>query len=657
MKIKVLISILLVLVLAGCGQPKATQTPVRPTAAPGQPVFEEASCPFELPYGQVEGRTVECGYLLVPENREDPDSATIRLAVAIFHHPDGASEPDPIIYLEGGPGGSSLELLYLTFDIVYAPLFEANRDIILFDQRGVGLSEPALDCPAAQELDLELLDSELNGEELSDEQAMDLYEQALRACEEDLLQVADLSAYNTVANAADVNDLRIALGYDKVNLWGISYGTRLALGVMRDFPEGVRSVVIDSVYPPDVDLFLETPANIARALDVLFAGCAADEACNAAYPDLRTVFFDTVAYLNENPAHLSVTHMLNGETYPVLLDGDSLIGLVFQFLYDSDIIPSLPQIIYQTAEGNFDQAMFLFGSFIAQYEAISGGMQHSVECNEEAVFGSAEDFQAMMARFPELNGLFEDSLMGERGYAFCAEWDSGEAGPLENEPVTSDIPTLVLAGEYDPITPPAWARRAAETLSNGYVFEFPGTGHGASVGDDCPVSMVISFFQDPSKAPDDSCMASMGAPDFVVASAGGETVELVPFTDDLMGLSGVVPAGWKTEQVGFYSRESAGVDAAVLLIQSAPLEAEQFLDLFAGQIGLDEVPAPDTQRDANGLTWSLYALNVQGLSLDIALAQTDGLTLLVVLQSAPYERDSLYESVFLPVVDELVPIP
>jgi len=237
----------------------------------------------------VEGETVECGYLIVPEDRADPDSRDIRLAVAIFRHPDGAPEPDPIIYLEGGPGGSPLEIRAPNF-AYFGPIFAANRDIILFDQRGVGFSEPALDCPALTELYLDLLDFEADGELLTAQEILDRKVEAFMACAEDLSAVADLSAYNTVANAADVNDLRLALGYDQVNLYGSSYGTRLALGVMRDFSEGVRSVVLDAPYGPDADIYLDTPSSFDRALTVLTKECAADDACNAAYPDLRTCF-------------------------------------------------------------------------------------------------------------------------------------------------------------------------------------------------------------------------------------------------------------------------------------------------------------------------------------------------------------------------------
>ena len=359
-----------------------TATPQQATATiaatPRGPSYEKTACPFRLPVGVSEGKDVECGYLVVPEDRADPQTRSIRLAVAIFRNPTKPVKPDPIVYLSGGPGGSALEFAYLAYAQQVEPFFAAQRDIILFDQRGVGLSKPALDCPAASALDLQLLDPEKDGKVLSPQEQADLMLQAMLACAKDLSGAAKLSAYNSVANAADVNDLRLALGYDQVNLWGISYGTRLAVEVMRDYAQGVRSVVLDSVYPPDVDLVAEEPANTMRVFTTLFDGCAADKACNAAYPDLRKTFFDLAAALTKNPAKLTATDPLTSKTYPVLLNGDTLIGTAFQMFYDSDMIPALPQIIYQAKAGDYSQLAQFIGVLVAQEKRHEPG--HAVLC-------------------------------------------------------------------------------------------------------------------------------------------------------------------------------------------------------------------------------------------------------------------------------------
>ncbi len=637
-------------------EPTATVEPT-PTEEPwAEPVatFEEGPCPFELPSGHAEGETVECGYLIVPEDRADPDSRDIRLAVAIFRYPDGAPEPDPIIYLEGGPGGSPLEIRAPNFDAYFGPIFAANRDIILFDQRGVGFSEPALDCPAFTELYLDLLDFEVDGELLTAQEILDRKVEAFMACAEDLSMVADLSAYNTVANAADVNDLRLALGYDQVNLYGSSYGTRLALGVMRDFPEGVRSVVLDAPYGPEVNIYLDTPSSFDRALTVLTKECADDDACNAAYPDLRTILFGTVDQLNESTTSFEVIHPLTRESYTKLLDGDGLTELVFRSLYNTAMRPLLPQAIYDAGEETFTSFVPTAMSGILRQDIRSWGMYFSVLCNEEILFSTWGEFEDAVAGYPEFAGFFAGFEVGGLAYAVCPNWGVGQADARENEPVTSDIPTLIMTGEYDPIVPPGWGQRAAETLTNSYFFEYPGMGHGVSFGD-CPRSMMLAFLDDPATAPDDACIAVLEIASFVVPMEAAD-IELEPFTSEELAISGAVPMGWTEVQRGIFARASSAVDMAVLLLDVVPMSAEDFLDIVTEQYGLAERPESTGAREANDLTWSLYTFQVQGVSRDLALAESEGLTLIVILRSAPNESDVLYEAVFLPAVEALVPL-
>ena len=392
-----------------------------------------------------------------------------------------------------------------------------------------------------------------------------------------------------------------------------------------------------------------------RAFNPLFDGCAADEACNAAYPDLRTVFFDAVDRLDENPLDIEITDALTRERYDAILTGDDLLGFLFSFLYHTDIIPSLPQIIYDASEGNVDMIALIFGSLLAQQEAMSHGMQLSVQCHEEIAFSSMEELEKAIAEYPELTPIFEQSIVGGLSFEVCAFWDAGVADAVENAPVASDIPTLVMSGEYDPITPPAWARRAAETLENSFFFEYPGVGHGASVVEGCPIDMMISFLGDPTVAPDGACIAEMDLPQFVVPGES-EAVEMEPFSNELFGISGVVPTGWTEAGPGVHSRGSSGLDVTVLVQQAAPLSAQDLLALLVQQLNLDEMPEGIGEREANDLTWTLYFLEMQGLHVDMALAESEGLALIVMMQSDPDEHDVLYETVFLPAVDALAPM-
>ncbi|HNS53125.1 MAG TPA: alpha/beta hydrolase [Anaerolineae bacterium] len=641
---------------ASAALPAASPVPAATaTAAPTPPpaAFEEDACPFDLPAGQVEGETVDCGYLVVPEDRSAPQGPSIRLAVAVFH-PGANPEPDPIVYLSGGPGGSALELIQYTFAELFEPILKANRDLVVFDQRGVGLSQPALDCPGLRALGLELLDEEIDGRPVSEEEALTMVRDAALECRQDLSAVAELSAYHTEASAADVEDLRLALYNGPVNLWGTSYGTWLALEVMRRYPVGIRSIVLDSVYPPDKDLLAEAPTNAARSIDLLFDTCAADEACRTAFPDLEATYRDTVERLNQEPARFQVTNPLTRDTYDVVMTGDNLATFLFQFLYATSVIPSLPQILYDASQGNYTVVAQLMGSLLAQGDAGSSGQQTSVLCHDEIAFGSEERFAEALADHPELKRAFSDSILGELGVEMCEDWQVGRADALLTQPVTSDLPVLVMSGEFDPITPPAWGRHVAGTLPNGFFFEYPGVGHGASTVAGCPQDMMLAFLADPGSVPEGACIEGMVDWSFALPVAAN-AVELVPFTSATFGIQGLVPEGWQEQaQPGVYARGSSATDAVVLIQQAATTNASELFGLLTQQLGT--VPAGAGQQEANGLTWDLYAAEVQGLSVDLALADGGGQAMVVLMQCYPQERATLYGAVFLPVVQALVPV-
>jgi len=477
----------------------ATASPT-PTSAPprtpvpitsGVPRFEPAECQFRLP----PGREVTCGYVVVPENRSSEADSGHRLwlHVAIVHSKSDQPAPDPVVYLGGGPGGNVSEYTYgiaRMFDRIYR-----DRDVIVFDQRGVGLSQPSLDCPEVDAYVLEMLDQNPTPEEET-RRSLEVYQ----TCRDRLAaEGIDLSAYNSAENAADVDDIRRALGYDEWNLYGVSYGTRLALTTMRDHPEGIRSVVLDSVVPLQVDLLSEIGPNAERAIDLLFERCAADAACDAAYPDLETFFFALVAQLNAVPITLRV------EPYDVLLDGDDLISVLRQLLYISDVIPDLPKMIYDIEQERYDDLVGWLGLLLFDGEYFSEGMYASVQCAEEVPFHVSDETEVMLDKLdPRLRDYFAASIDDYSG--LCDTWDVRTADLAENEPVVSAIPTLVLSGEYDPITPPAWGQLAAESLENVFYAEFRGLGHGVFGDRICARRIVEAFLSAPDVEPDLTCV-------------------------------------------------------------------------------------------------------------------------------------------------------
>jgi len=465
------------------------------------PHTESASCWMTLPDGVEEGKNVECGYLIVPEDRTDASSPTIQLAYAVLHASADTVKPDPIIYLSGGPGGNAVGELEGWIGTPYIQ----DRDLVLLDQRGTGYSQPTLNCPESEQ-----------GED-----------NATQTCHDRLVKEGvNLQAYNSAENAADVADLRVALGYKEWNLFGISYGTRLALTVMRDHPEGVRSVIIDSVYPPEVNSWEEYGTNTADVFHRFFKACADNADCSAAYPDLEKSFYDTVEKLNAEPASYSGTDSTTGQTSDKTMSGNDLIDRVFQIMYVSTSIPGLPYALSEVANGNY-AALDDLESGNAGQSALrqsadedvsdSEGMNNSVDCQEEVAFNDEAKAIANVPAEPKL--LHDNSVNAIQGtFSDCQIWNLKPADPKENQPVKSDIPTLVTAGEFDPITPAKWAKSAASYLPHSYFFVFPGGGHGVVDLNECTQGIMQSFLDDPSKEPDGSCVANITEPQWVLSS-------------------------------------------------------------------------------------------------------------------------------------------
>jgi pimeloyl-ACP methyl ester carboxylesterase len=494
------------------GVPPATLAPSpQPAATTSLPParFAGSSCDFALPEGRVEGRNLRCGFVTLPADRSAPGGPTVELAVAVFEALGDSPRPDPIVFLDGGPGGETLGGTTEYFQADFAPELQEEHDLVFFDQRGVGRSRPALDCPEYTDALYATLNTALTLEQANARDA-----RSMEACRQRLVgQGIDLAWFSSAASAADVSDMMRALGYHEWNLLGVSYGTRLALTILRDQPAGVRSVVLDSVYPPQVNRYVDLPGVAQRAFDTLFQGCAADRECAAAYPDLAGRFARLVQRLNERPQTAQVLNVFDGQTYDVRIDGDTAVEMLFTSLYITDYIPDLPELIAradaETAQGEA-AALGEWGWVIFLFEGLSEGDYYAVECAEEAAFSSAPELaEAARAVPPEVGRVFGDPAFLE----ICASWAARPPDPRENQAVRSDVPVLLLSGEYDPVTPPAYARLAAETLGRAQVVEFPGLGH-ATFASPCPIAIITDFIGDPAAAPDIRCVATMRPPPF-----------------------------------------------------------------------------------------------------------------------------------------------
>ncbi|HEU0294234.1 MAG TPA: alpha/beta fold hydrolase [Anaerolineales bacterium] len=469
-------------------EPSLTRSP----AITYQPTFVPAPCAFPVPRGY----SPECGYLIVPENRAQLDSQQIRLYVGIFRNRAGTPNPEgPVLKISGGPGSSGLNTAGYLLDKGMGALLE-QRDFIVFDQRGTGYSRPRLDCPERISITAAILGGRLTAEE-SAKAIIDSFQR----CRDRLIaEGIDLSAYNSVASAADINDLRTVLGYEQLNLYAISYGTRLALTFMRDYPNTVRSAVLDSAYPLDVNLYTTLAPNAERAFNVFFDHCAADPGCNNSYPELRTVFYGLVDELNVHPVFVPL--FIDNGKVNVRLDGGLLIDVLFGGLYSPAASATMPQMIYEVREGDYNVVSQRLERYFETSSAL--GMQMAVQCSEEFPFSTLQEAYAAAQNVqPQIAAYYPESV--QPLFAVCREWTLPPPDPRENLPVSSDVPALVLAGEGDPITPPEWGRRVAGDLSHAYFHEFPGNGHWVARSSNCAVQMALAFWEDPTVDPGSMC--------------------------------------------------------------------------------------------------------------------------------------------------------
>jgi pimeloyl-ACP methyl ester carboxylesterase len=604
---------------------------------------------MDLPPGAVEGEHITCGYVTVPEVRGtsgegEPERHTIRLAAAVIHSASKDPAPDPLVMLAGGPGDSALTSFVQILASPGLEGFWAERELVLVEQRGTRYSTPFLQCDEMSELKLDLL-----GENPGDEEEEALKLAAWTACRERFVESGvDLAAYNSVENAADIVAVADALGYDQVNLYGGSYGSLLAQHLMRDYPERVRSAILDAVSPlrHEPNLLYKAHATDG-ALRLLFTRCQDDTACNETYPDLEQVYFDLVDRLNAEPVTVQLQNPETGEVYDLLLTGDRLVVQTRNLLYITAILPDLPGAIYDMAEGDFSLLALIQSRFMFKLN-LADGMYNSVICTELADF-TAADMADAEGLYPEVAEVVED-LIDEVMLQPCQVWGVEHLGDQVTKPVAGDIPTLLLSGEFDPTVPPHLSEVAAEQLTRAYLYTFPGVGHSVLGSSPCTQAMILSFLDDPAQAPDASCLEEM--PGLVFRLPVAE-IALEPFTDEERGFRGLVPAGWQELAPANLARGSSATDQAYFVLEAQPGTAAELFSGLAGQLVLDPELEPSNRAEIGSLTWDLYTFEMQGLPIDLALAEDGEKAYFVLLVSPADEHEALYEQLFLPAVEAM----
>jgi pimeloyl-ACP methyl ester carboxylesterase len=477
-----------------------------PSSAAQGPPSHLALAPCRLPGVK---RKVRCGRFEVYEDRARHAGRKISLSVVVLPSIGPGREPDPVFVFEGGPGESAVESA--AGEAAGNADINRKRDIVLVDVRGTGDSN-GLQCKALQghEGVLGFLESFLPVE-------------GVRACRRDLEPRADLKLYTTTAAVDDVDDVRAALGYDRVNLQGGSYGTFAALNYMRRHPGHVRTAVLVGVVPPDTRMPLYFARDAQTALDQVIAACARDSSCHTAFPDPAGEMGRLLARLEAQPAEVTIKDPKTGQPLKIVLGRSAAAQTIRYMLYLPITAAQIPLQVHMAAQGDFArlaETAYFWGNLAA---SMAHGFFLSVTCAEDVPLftpAGAED---------AAKGTFLGDFRARVQKAACAEWPRGETPAGFTQPVRSEAPTLLISGERDPVTPAAWAERAARSLPRSKLLVVPGGGHGfdGEKGVDCLDRLATKFVERGTERDlDTSCVARVQPVPFALRDDRAAEVEL-----------------------------------------------------------------------------------------------------------------------------------
>jgi pimeloyl-ACP methyl ester carboxylesterase len=472
------------------------------TPTPNAPVGEKAGllltpCQLAAP-GLADRTSAECGTFTVYEDRTAQTGRQIHLRVAIIKTLSRNPAPDPFFFLTGGPGQAATES-YLQLASAFSRINQ-DRDIVLVDQRGTGGSNPLL-CRAPETTEVEA----------------DLH-QWLNDCLQTLEATADPRFYTTALAVDDLNDVRAALGYDQINLYGVSYGTRAALTYLRQYPQTVRTVILDGIVPSDEALGLDVARDAQRAFDLFFSRCQAEPDCRGTFPDLQAEFAAIDQTLAEAPVAVALAHPVTGEPTTFTLSHESFVQSLRLLTYAPETVALLPLLIHTTfTTGDYKlfaaQALLVGESLEA---SISEGMGYSVLCAEDVpFFTEAEAAQANQ-------DTYLGDLQTEQLRQVCEVWPRGDVPADFKQAVSAEVPVLLLSGEADPVTPPENGEHVKQTLPNSLHLTIPGQGHNV-IGRGCLPQVAADFVERGSLADlDVTCVALIQPMPFFLTFAGPE---------------------------------------------------------------------------------------------------------------------------------------
>ncbi len=430
-----------------------------PASATGQLDLQDCSPPGVV-------GSAQCATLTVPENRDLSDGRQIALNILVLPAVEEPRVADPMVFLHGGPGGAATDLA------VPFSNFRGwkNRDLVFVDQRGTGRSNP-LRCDPETFADTMRL-------------VLTFEFQGLEKCAANL--DADLTQYTTTIAVEDLEAVRTALGAEQFNLWGGSYGTRVALEYARRHPRSIRSMILRGVGGTTLNVPLHFARSSQIALDEVLDDCRHNEACSRTFPDLNDKYQATLARLASEPQAVSITHPATQTVEEVEVGRQMLAGIVHYLLYARQSANTIPLVIEQASQNEFSTALQIATQLVTQLARLDFGMTLSVVCAEDAPFFDLRDAR-LLAENTSVGDAFAINTIEA-----CSKWPRGVIPNDYRQPVRSDVPTMLISGSADPVTPYYLAMEATENLSNSLHLVLNDEGH-SGIAPGCVQGLMEEF--------------------------------------------------------------------------------------------------------------------------------------------------------------------
>lgn len=454
--------------------------------------IEWTSCWFDIPFLKI----IHCARLY-PSLQNSGNS--ISIPVVVIKNMGFSQNPDPVIYINGGPGNSvgidthsNVSYWINEFDSL-----GWNRDFIIYDHRGTGLSYPQPQCKELLDIHYKNLPRNISENDYYHE----LIEQT-KICYQNLAPSVSMSNFSTQHYMQDLRDLIDSLNYPTVNLYSVSYGTRVALELMRRSPEKLRSVILDSPFPSSINDVLSWPAILDNTVQNIFKRCRNNEVCHKKYPNLKELFTKALKQLKNEPMLVHLPEYYSDGHYDVFINDDRFVFSLFTAMYDSEITASLPDVINEVAQGKqkLMRPVITFYADMFLDSTMNDMVYNFVLCNDNGDI-TKDELDKEINKYP----LLKYYNRFEWEYMPCNLLKEDSKLRLSSRPVKSSIPTLILSGEHDTVTPWQWGEQINKHLDNSFHFIVKDISHGVIGFDECALETSNSFLEELGELSKQNC--------------------------------------------------------------------------------------------------------------------------------------------------------